>query len=382
MVKKICIITTVDFSLSAFVVPIIKELQNDGFDVTLMASMSDDFIERHKNDCRLINVQMERGAKPIGMLKAIRAFYKIFRKEKFDIIQYATPNAAFYGSIASKLAGCKKRVYCQWGIRYVGFEGMQRRLFKNIEIATCKLSTHIRPASWKNLEFAVSEGHYSIDKATVIGDGGTVGIDFLQFNVNKKDSYKGDMLIRYPQLKGQFVFGFIGRLDKDKGLNELFEAFISISHSNKNATLLIVGPMDKPEGIDSVLLDRVKKMPNVIFTGYTREIAEHISCMDVLVHPSYREGFSMVIQQAMAMKVPVITTDIPGPSEIVVNGESGVTVTVKSSSELLESMTLLIDDSSIRLSMAEAGYQRAKKLFNRKRMVELTILDRNKILNG
>ena len=158
--KKLCAITTVDITLSSFVVDAMRKLKEEGYDITLISSMSDGFFNRYKDEFHCINLQMSRGTNLLEMLKSIWAFYKIFRRERFDYIQYATPNASLYASVAAFMVGCPIRVYCQWGIRYVGFEGMKRKFFKALEVLTCKLSTHIRPASQKNLLFAVSEGHY------------------------------------------------------------------------------------------------------------------------------------------------------------------------------------------------------------------------------
>lgn len=382
VVKSICIISTVDTTLSAFVLPVARELQSKGYAVTLLASMSDSFIKANQDEFSLIDLKMERGAKPIGMLKAIVSLYKIFRREKFDLVQYATPNASFYASVASKLAGYKKRLYCQWGIRYVGFEsGFSRKLFKTLERITCKLSTHIRPASRKNMEFAISEGLYKASKASVVGDGGTIGVDSNNFDLAKKQEFRDSILTKHPTLKDKTVFGFIGRLDRDKGVAELFTAFLSLYEHYEDIALLVLGSFDKPEGIDKSLLESVQNVDSVIFTGHTREVANYLSSMDILVHPSYREGFSMVIQQAMFMEVAVLTTDIPGPSEVIENQVSGFAVKAKDATELQCGMKKLLDDEILRQRFAKAGYQRAVRLFSRERMVELTILDRNNILN-
>ena len=112
--KKLCTITTVDITLSSFVVDAMRKLKDEGYDITLISSMSEEFFNKHKNEFHCINLQMSRGTNPIEMLKSIWAFYKIFRRERFDYIQYATPNASLYASVAAFMVGCPIRVYCQW----------------------------------------------------------------------------------------------------------------------------------------------------------------------------------------------------------------------------------------------------------------------------
>ncbi len=382
MAKKICAISTVDITLRSFVVDAMRQLKNEGYDITLMASMSEEFVKQYSSEFHCINVQMSRGVNPIEMIKSIVVFYKIFKRERFDYIQYATPNASLYASVAAKLIGCPVRVYCQWGIRYVGFSGMKRKLFKLLEVITCKLSTHIRPASRRNLQFAVSEGHYAAEKAAIIGDGGTIGVDFKIFNKDRKEQYKQDVFSEFPELRDKFVFGFVGRMDKDKGVEELFTAFLNVHKNNPKTRLLFIGPEDKIEGIDTALYEQVKNSGGAVFTGYRKDVAKYISAFDVMVHPSYREGFSMVIQQAMAMELPVITTDIPGPSEVIEENVSGLLVPAKNSEALERMMCYIMENQEIRNVMAIQAYKRASKLFTRERMLELTRIDRKQLLSS
>ena len=378
--KKLCAITTVDITLSSFVVDAMRKLKKEGYDITLISSMSEEFFNKHKNEFHCINLQMSRGTNPIEMLKSIWAFYKIFRREQFDYIQYATPNASLYASVAAFMVGCPIRVYCQWGIRYVGFEGMKRKFFKVLEVLTCKLSTHIRPASQKNLLFAVSEGHYPEKKASIIGAGGTIGVDFKAFDKSKKKTYKAAAIEEYPILKDRFVFGFVGRMDRDKGTNELFTSFLKLYQKYPKIALLFIGPEDKITGIDIALYQAVKDSGTAVFTGFTNEVPKYISAIDVLVHPSYREGFSMVIQQAMAMEIPVVTTNIPGPSEVIEENVSGLLAEAKDIDSLSRAMEKLLKDDVLRTSMGHEGYNRARKLFERGHMLELTCIDRKRIL--
>ena len=378
--KKVCSITTVDVTLSSFIVDAMRRLKEEEYDITLISSMSDKFLAKYGEEFHCINLQMSRGTNPIEMLKSIVAFYKIFQRERFDYIQYATPNASLYASVAAYLAKCPIRVYCQWGIRYVGFEGVKRNLFKFLEKTTCRFSTHIRPASKKNLLFAVSEGHYPEEKAAVIGAGGTIGVDFNAFDWVKKESYRNSVIDEYPMLKDKFVFGFVGRMDRDKGTNELFESFLTIHSKYPNTAFLFIGPEDKIEGIDKSLYARMKNTGAAVFTGFTNEVPKYISGIDVLVHPSYREGFSMVIQQAMAMKIAVVTTDIPGPSEVIEANRSGLLAKAKDIASLTDAMEKIYLNDDLRNSLAAQGYERAKKLFDREKMLELTCIDRKQIL--
>uniref|UniRef100_UPI0040573B12 glycosyltransferase n=1 Tax=Alistipes sp. TaxID=1872444 RepID=UPI0040573B12 len=379
MSKKLCVISTVEGTMTSFIIPAMKKFADQGDSVTIICSMGDVFQKRHGDTFHCINLPMNRGVSLKDLFIATWKFYRIFRQERFDYIQYTTPNAAFYASIASWLARAPIRVYCQWGIRYVGASGIMRKILKCIEHLTCTLSTHIRSASRKNLQFAVDEGLYPLSKANIIGDGGTIGIDFSQFDISKKDAYRDEILAHHPILKGKTVFCFVGRLQRDKGVVELLNAFFALNASYPNIALIIMGQKDGD--LPKELLNKAEITPSIIFTGHTTEVVKYLAASDIMVHPSYREGFSMAIQQGMAMELPIVTTDIPGPSEVIEEGVSGLLASAKDTISLQHAMELLLNDEAMRFRMGECAYKRARELFMRERMLELTYNDRMDILN-
>ena len=125
--KKICMITTVSSTLKSCVVDTAKHLYEQcGYDVTLICNTDEKFAKTLPPYVHYIPVPMSRGVNFSGF-KSIKIFRKIFKREKFDLVQYATPNASFYASVAAKQAKVPIRLYCQWGIRYVGFQGIKRK---------------------------------------------------------------------------------------------------------------------------------------------------------------------------------------------------------------------------------------------------------------
>ena len=248
-------------------------------------------------------------------------FLKFFKQEKFDFVQYATPNASLFAAIGAWLAGVPIRLYCQWGIRYVGTSGIMRKILKVLEHLTCTLSTDICSASQRNLEYAVSEGLFKADKAKIIGNGGTIGVDLTKYDLSRKQEYKNAVIKQYPVLKNKLVICSVGRLSQDKGSFELLEAFDRLAKEREDVALLMIGTT---EGKIPEYLIPITKYNRVIFTGYTNEVNKYMAACDILAHPSYREGFSMVIQEAMAMQLAIVTTDIPGPSEVIDDGVTGI----------------------------------------------------------
>ena len=380
MNKKLCAIATIEGTMNSFIIPAMEYFVDKGYDVTLVCTMSEDFIKENSGKFHCVNIPMKRGIALGDMIRLPWKFWKLFRKEKFDYVQYATTNASFYACIPAKLCGIKTRVYCQWGLLYVGYTGIKRRIFKWVEKFLCSSATHITVASKKNLDYAVEEGLMAAKKATVIGDGGTVGVELSVFDVSKREDYKVQVLEEHPELKGRLVYGYVGRIETDKGISELLEAFVSLE--NDKYALLLIGPFDELRcNISQNLIERAKASSRVVFHGFTREVPKYMSAMDVLVHPTYREGFSMVIQQAMAMGCAIITTNVPGPSEVIEEGKSGLLVPDHSATDLAAAMSRLAEDAELRNAFASAGLERVRKLFNRQRMLELTYQDRIKMMN-
>ena len=138
---SICIITTVAGSIKAFFLEQIEYLSNNGFEVTVICSEDEELRKILYDKVQYIAVDMKRGIDPIGGIRAILRMRRIFKENNFYIIQYSTPNAAFYASIASKLVKCKVRLYHNMGYRYLSFRGVKKNIFKTLEKITCRLST-------------------------------------------------------------------------------------------------------------------------------------------------------------------------------------------------------------------------------------------------
>jgi len=375
MKAKLCVISTIESTLENFVIPSMRRFVQEGYSVTLICSMSEDFKKRYSGEFQCIDVRMKRGICLRDILLKPFEFYRIFKKEKFDYVQYATTNASFYAGIAARLLKIPTRVYCSWGLLYESYTGLKRKIFVKVEKFLCDSATDITVASHKNLEIAVRDGVLSRDRDSVVGDGGTVGVDLAVFYIAKREAYKAEVLGEYPVLKGKTVFGYVGRIETDKGVGELLEAFLEMN--DPSSALLLIGPFDSIRcNLDASLLERARKADNIIFHGFSREVPKYMSSMDIFVLPTYREGFSMVLQQAMAMGVAIITTDVPGPSEVIEEGLSGLLVPPCDAASLCAAMKSLRDDKALQEKYIASALVRVKEKFTRERMIELTYRNR------
>lgn len=365
-----------------FMYPEALGLKRDGWDSVVITNYDNVDKESIPEDLRYYSVPMERTYNVKVAFKCILQLYKIFRKERFDIVQYGTTHACIYGSIAAFLARIPHRVFLQWGpTGYNDFRGLKRSLTKSIEVLIGKLSTTIRTTSQKNLSESVRDNLYPENKASVVGEGGTIGVDLDDYRIELREHFRREIREKFNIGENDVVFGFVGRISKPKGINELFEAFKQVN-GNMSCKLMLIGPDEATSDIH--LMNWAKVNKNVIFTGRIahKDMPKYFSALDFLVHPTYREGFGMVLQEAMAIGTPIITTDIPGPSEVIENGKSGILVNVKDIISLAEAMKFVINNPQKCKEFGKEGRKRVEQHFERTHRVNLLVQDKEKILKS
>lgn len=374
---KICFCTTVPSTIKSFLLDFAAYIREEkGWDISFICGEDDEFGKSLPEYIHYYPVKMRRGINLDG-LKAVFEIKKICKREKFDLIQYSTPNASLYASIASKSAKIPVRLYCQWGMVYVGMKGFKRALFKREEKLVCKLSTWIEPDSKSNLEFAHKEGLYPAEKGSVIWNGSSCGVDLNQFDISKKEDYYKRIREAYSIPPGAFVFGFVGRITRDKGINELLEAYRRIRAENQNAYLILVGRHEVDKTINRELYDWSNSDPGVLYTGYSNAVEEWLSAMDCFVLPSYREGFAMSIIEAEAMGIPAIVTDIPGLADAVLPGETGLLVKKADTDALYGAMKRMLSEAK---QYVGKGHAFVKENYERRKLFRYMLEDRETLL--
>lgn len=380
--KKICIVTTMWSSINNWIAPFLNDYHNNGIDVTIVCNMDEDFISEIKSKFPFIHtfpIDFPRGMSVGGSIKSILTLKRFLKKEKFDLIQYSTPNASFYSAIASRLAKIPVRLYCQWGMVYVTKNGVARSALKMFEKTTCYLSTIIQPDSKGNLDFCRKNKLYDENKSYVIWNGSAKGIDLEQYDIAKKEEYAKEIKQKY-NLDNSYVLGFVGRLGREKGCNELFTAFRNLKKKHSNLKLLFIGPIEKENTINPELLEFFRNCDDIIKTGRISDVQKHMSAMDLFILPSYREGFGMSVVEASAMEVPVIATKYPGPSCAMIDGKTGYEIEVASVDDIEEKIEYLISNPEIAISMGKNGRNFVKNNFEQKKFREIYITDRKKLL--
>lgn len=378
--KRICFVTTLPITLKAFVLPQAKYLLQNGWDVTLICAEDEAFFNDIPNGIRYIPMPFKRGIDPLGIARAIFKLYRIFKRERFDLVQYSTPNAAFYAGTAAWMACIPVRLYAQWGIRYVGFTGWARSLFKQLECWCCRCSTIIEPDSLGNLEFSIQEGLYPRDKGRVIWNGSACGVNLERFDISKKDVWRSAYRKKLGLDSQNMVIGFVGSIRRDKGCNELISACRSFFCDMPAARLLFVGDKNFYATIDKDLRDWIESSEQVMYVPQNNQIPQYIACMDIFAMPSYREGFGLVIVEAEAMGVPVVASNVPGPIDAVRHEETGLVVPVKDADALAAALQNLLIDSTKRAAYGVVAASFVRDNFEQNQFLRHVLADKEQLL--
>lgn len=380
--KKICFITTKYAAFRNFLKKFSEFLFKSGeYDISLICD--GDSVD--KSDLpefvHFYPVKMKRGVS-LSVFSAIKKIKKICKKQKFDIVQYSTPNAAFCASIAAKKAKIPVRLYCQWGIRYMGFMGVKRKIFKLIEKITCRNSTFIEAESFGIIDFARSEKLYSSEDSCVIWNGSACGVDLDKFDISFKNQWRKEIRSKYGLSDDTLVLVFAARITRDKGLNELLTAYFNICEKHDGVKLFILGQSNNVKSIDADLWNKAHDCDKIIFTGKVFDIEKYYAASDVFISPSYREGFGLVVIEAESMGLPAIVTDVPGQIDAIKPNITGLTCKVKDAVSLENAIESLINSPDMRKNFGDNAVEYVKDGYDQQKLFGLLKENRDNLISG
>lgn len=372
---RYCALTTISGSLKSFIIPAAEFLSDNGYDV-FVGCQADMKLALPKG-IKYIPLSISRGYSIKNTIKTIGELYRFFKKWKIQMVEYGTENVSFCASIAAWAANVPVRIYNHWGARYVGFTGIARQISLFIEKTIASFSTTIRQQSPLNMQICINDRLYPAEKVKVLGFGGTVGADFSKFDISQKKDWNRSFRERYKIPLDDIVFGDVAAIRKDKGHDELISAFCKLD--KRNVWLVFVGDVFEPDAPSPELMRWAEKSDRVIFTGHVNDVEHYVSAFDCIVHPSYREGLGMVLQEAGAVGVPYIACNIPGPGEIGIEGATGLLVEKGNTHDLFDKMQYLINNKDKLNEMSANVYQLTKERFERSVMLQRILDDRNEL---
>ena len=314
-------------------------------------------------------VQIDRKIALLGNLRSIVNLAKVMRSQKYDLVHVHTPIAAVLGRVAAKLAGIKRIVYTSHGLPFHDRSTPQEYfLYSNVEKFAGKLTDLIISQNYEDLKTASRLGIAPQERLGYLGN----GVDVDRFSRQSIDPQKQQELRQSLNIAEdtELLVGMVGRLTRKKGGEYLIEAAAKLITQFPKLQILIVGGELKtdPEPYYFQLLEKTKQLgieDRVIFTGDRYEIPEILGLLDIFCLPTFtHEGLPRSIVEAMAMALPVVTTDIRGCREVVLPEKTGLIVPPQDSNSLADALAKLLASKEIRQEYGKAGRARIEAEFD------------------
>nr|BDT26871.1 glycosyltransferase [Bacteriovorax sp. HI3] len=342
----------------------IKELEKNGFDIQLVSSFESygDYL-KHDHGFKIDYIEIPREISPLKDVKALFLLYLYLRKNKFDIVHSLTPKAGIVVALASFAARVPIRIHTFTGQRWATLSGAFRSILKTLDKIVIKLNTRCYADSKSQIDYLISENVAKPSEVFCIHEGALGGVDIEKFHLNKNSlRTRISQELNIP-MESPWIL-FLGRVTRDKGINELVKAFEQSQDSTK-AYLIIVGPYEQDlDPVDPSTVNSIKNNPFIKHMGFQNHPEQIIAACDFLCLPSYREGFGTVIIEAAAAGVCTIGSNIPGIQDAIIDEKTGVLVPVKDIHALKEQIIRLSNKKQFREELSHNAFLRAQKDFN------------------
>jgi glycosyltransferase involved in cell wall biosynthesis len=377
---RIARVSTVAFFVETQLHGQISALVHADAQVTVVSS--ENALARKIPGSHYVSIVIPRKINPFRDFMALIRLWLLFRRSGFEIVHSTTPKAGLLCCLAAKFAGVPVRLHSFTGQPWVGLTGIKHLLSRNSDKLIALLNTHCYADSASQKNFLVDNGVSHPERISVLGSGSLAGVDLecfnpLRFNEDDKNNLKAKLGI--PSTSQ--VLLFVGRLSRDKGIVELLQAYQMVMANEIDAYLVLLGPNE----IDVDLLlnglsGAVKK--RVLVLGFSSEPERFMAIADILLLPSYREGFGTVVIEAAAMGVPTIGSDIYGLSDAIVDGSTGLLVPVRNADRLAAAINSLLGDDAMRLEMGLNARRRVDNEFSAVRVSELLVDEYVRLLDA
>lgn len=321
------------------------EFLNTSFEVTAISGDGEDLQNvANRERVKVHAIEMHRHISLFQDLKSFWQLFQYFKKEKPDIIHSITPKAGLLSMMAGKLAGVPIRMHTFTGLIFPHKYGYMKSTLIIMDKILCRCATHVYPEG-NGVKQDLIKHKITKKPLKVIANGNVNGVDIDYYHPEAISEEAKNQLRDSLQIKKEdFVFVFVGRLVIDKGIRELVKAFDNLSKNHKNIKLILVGPKENANNPKKrEMFQTIYNNENIITVGFQEDVRPYFAISDVLVLPSYREGFPNVALQAGAMGLPCIVSDISGCNEIISQEVNGRLVPCKNTVQLQEAMQTMIE---------------------------------------
>lgn len=318
------------------------------------------------------HIKINRKINILSDIMSVFHLYLFFRKEKFSIVHSNTPKGGIVCALASFLARVPIRIHSFTGQRWSTLTGFKRLLLMKIDSLICSLNTHLYADSNSQINFLEKNKIAKVGQVKCLGEGGFAGVDFERFNY--------EALIKTRKQQDKVIIGFVGRVVREKGIEELLKAFKELKKSFVDIELHLIGPLEQElDPISSDWVDYIEQEDGVKLLGFIEKPEELLIGCDLICLPSYREGFPMVILEAGALRIPALVSNIPGNVDTVVSKETGLIFDLNDHEDLKMKLTSLIENKKLREELGNNAYKRVVEKFSDDTICEIYMSEYNKL---
>ena len=372
---KLARVATMSFSIVSQLRKQLEAIKNQKIDITIISGRDDgmEFIDNleipHKD------IQIPRDISLIKDFLALVNLYLFFKREDFDIVHSTTPKAGLLTSIAGFFARVPIRLHTFTGQAWANLSGFKKWICIQMDKVIISLNTQVYADSFSQVEFLLEQKVIkNLEDIKVLGDGSLAGVDLQRFSDMEKEIFRERRRAEFNIPHESFVFIYLGRINIDKGINELIQSFNQLTQENKNTHLILVGPIDIKQPTEKNRVENlIKDSINITRYEYTDSPERFLSMSDVLCCPSYREGFGTVVIEAAAMGITSIGSDVVGLKDSIINNQTGLLFRCGDSEDLREKMQLLMDNHELRKSLSENAVKNAMNRFSSSRLSNLVL---------
>lgn len=357
--SKLFIVTTVPITLTSILSGQPKFL-SEYFEVNVISSPDKELNEVcFKEGVRVFPLKMNRKISIFDDISSLLKMILILIRNKPDIIHSYTPKAGLIAMLAGFITRTPVRIHTFTGLVFPTQKGFKKQLLILIDKLICFCATNVVPEG-NGVKKTLLEYSITGKSLNLIGNGNIAGVDTNHFRRESVAKIACEFKEKLDLPPKSFLFCFIGRFTKDKGFFEMIDAFECLPNS---AHLLLVGEQDKRLPLPDEFIDKLNSNSRIHFTGFLTDVRPALYISDILLLPSYREGFPNTPLQAGSMEVPCIVSDISGCNEIIENGVNGWIVPPKNSEALRYSMyNAMHEEPKLLKSMgASSRYSTCKK---------------------
>lgn len=364
---KLAILVATPLTLHFFFRPHLEAL-TEVFDVTVAYNpRHDTYLPPIGLPLHEVAIPMERRISIFADIVSLWHLWRLFRRERFDIVVSVVPKAGLLGTVAGWLAGVSCRVHIFQGEVWASRRGMSRRLLKSMDWLTACLATDLLAVSPSERNFLEAEGVVAHGRVGVLGAGSIKGVDLERYRPD--EAVRAEVRRAFGIPDDAIVCIFLGRLARDKGVVDLARAFRDCAPSCPDLWLLFCGPDEEKRAQEVRAVVGEAAAGRLVIAGYTAESERLLAASDFLALPSYREGFGMVIIEAAAAGIPAIGTRIYGISDAIVDGETGILVPPASCHSLGLAMRRFAMDAGVRQAMGSSARTRVRRDFEQSQVV-------------